>query len=78
MKQLTIAASDFKARCLRILEEVAERGDTVVITKRGKALAKLVPLETERKPLKGRWKGFAKTNGDIVNSDTSGDWDALR
>jgi prevent-host-death family protein len=78
MKQLTIAASDFKARCLRIIEEVAERGDTVVITKRGKALAKLVPLETERKPLKGRWKGFAKTNGDIVNSDTSGDWDALR
>jgi prevent-host-death family protein len=77
MKQLTIAASDFKARCLRILEEVAEHGDTVVITKRGKALAKLVPLDAERKPLKGRWKGLAKTNGDIVYSDTSEDWDAL-
>jgi prevent-host-death family protein len=78
VKQLTIAASDFKARCLRILEEVAERGDTVVITKRGKALAKLVPLEAERKPLKGRWSGLARTTGDIVYSDTSEDWDALR
>jgi prevent-host-death family protein len=78
MKQLTIGASDFKAKCLRILEEVAERGDTVIVTKRGKPLAKVVPLERERKPLKGRWKGLAKTKGDIVYFDTSEDWEALR
>lgn len=78
MKELTIGASDFKARCLRILEDVAERGDTVVVTKRGKPLAMVVPLERERKPLKGRWKGLAKTKGDIVYFDSSKDWEALR
>lgn len=78
MKELTIGASDFKARCLRILEDVAARGDTVVVTKRGKPLAKVVPLEREMKPLKGRWKGVAKTKGDIVYFDSSKDWEALR
>jgi prevent-host-death family protein len=78
MRELTIGASDFKAKCLRILEEVAKRGDTVIVTKRGKPLAKLVPLERERKPLKGRWKGLAKTKGDIVHFDTSQDWEVLR
>lgn len=78
MRERTIGASDFKAKCLRILEEVAKRGDTVIVTKRGKPLAKLVPLERERKPLKGRWKGLAKTKGDIVYFDTSQDWEVLR
>ena len=78
MSELTIGASDFKARCLRILEEVAERKETVVVTKRGRPVAKVVPIETERRPLKGRWKGLAKTKGDIVYFDTSDDWEALR
>jgi prevent-host-death family protein len=78
MSEITIGASDFKARCLRILEEVAERGETVIITKRGKPLAKVVPIEPESRPLKGRWKGLARTKGDIVYFDTSEDWEALR
>jgi prevent-host-death family protein len=78
MREVTIGASDFKAKCLRILEEVAERGDTVVVTKRGKPLAKVVPFGCEKKPLKGRWKGLARTKGDIVHFDTSEDWEALR
>jgi prevent-host-death family protein len=77
MSELMIGASDFKARCLRILEDVAERGETVIITKRGKPLAKVVPIEPESRPLKGRWKGLAKTKGDIVYF-ASEDWEALR
>ncbi len=40
-----IAAGQFKAQCLRLLDEVAETGETIVVTKRGKAVAKLEPLE---------------------------------
>jgi prevent-host-death family protein len=48
----TIAAGQFKARCLRLLDEVAETGETIVVTKRGKAVAKLQPIE-EPPSLKG-------------------------
>jgi prevent-host-death family protein len=41
----TIPAGRFKAHCLRLLDEVAETGETIVVTKRGKAVAKLEPVE---------------------------------
>jgi prevent-host-death family protein len=41
----TIAAGIFKARCLKLLDEVAETGQEIVVTKRGKAVARLAPLE---------------------------------
>lgn len=44
----TIAAGQFKAQCLRLLDEVAETGETIVVTKRGKAVAKLQPVEEPR------------------------------
>ncbi|MFV0318585.1 MAG: type II toxin-antitoxin system Phd/YefM family antitoxin [Microthrixaceae bacterium] len=42
----TIKASDFKARCLALLDEVAESGQPVVVTKHGRAVARLVPMPT--------------------------------
>jgi prevent-host-death family protein len=44
----TIPAGAFKQGCLRILDEVAETHREVVITKRGKPVAKLVPVQPER------------------------------
>jgi prevent-host-death family protein len=44
----TIPAGVFKQGCLRILDEVAESHREVVITKRGKPVAKLVPVQEER------------------------------
>jgi prevent-host-death family protein len=44
----TIPAGAFKQGCLRILDEVAESHREVVITKRGKPVAKLVPVKEER------------------------------
>lgn len=41
----TISASRFKAQCLALLDEVAESGETIVITKRGKPVARIAPLE---------------------------------
>ena len=48
----TIPAGQFKAQCLRLLDEVAETGETIVVTKRGKAVAKLEPM-AEPPSLKG-------------------------
>jgi prevent-host-death family protein len=45
MEGRTINASAFKARCLAILDEVAETGEELVVTKRGKPVARVVPVE---------------------------------
>jgi prevent-host-death family protein len=44
----SIAASQFKARCLALLDEVAETKETLVVTKRGKPVARVVPAEEPR------------------------------
>jgi prevent-host-death family protein len=41
----TIPAGQFKARCLKLLDEVAETGETIVVTKRGRPVAKVEPVE---------------------------------
>ena len=41
----TIPAGQFKARCLKLLDEVAETGETIVVTKRGKPVAKVEPVQ---------------------------------
>lgn len=46
--QRTIPASQFKAKCLALLDEVARTGETLVVTKRGKPVARVVPAEEPR------------------------------
>ncbi len=77
MKNRTVAASDFKARCLRLLDEVQE-GAILVITKRGRPVAKVVPISPPRRTLRGTWKNSLKIRGDIVHFDTSQDWESNR
>ena len=48
----TIPAGRFKAQCLKLLDEVAATGETIVVTKRGKPVAKVEPVE-EPPSLKG-------------------------
>lgn len=43
----SISATDFKARCLRLLDEVGEGGGELTITRHGKPVAKLVPAESD-------------------------------
>ena len=49
----TIAAGEFKAKCLKLLDEVAEKRTTLVITKYGKPLAQLVPGAVGGRPYRG-------------------------
>jgi prevent-host-death family protein len=44
-RERVVAAADFKAKCLALLDEVAERHETVIVTKRGKPVARVVPIE---------------------------------
>lgn len=43
--QRAVPAGEFKARCLALLDEVAQTGRTLLVTKRGKPVARLVPVE---------------------------------
>jgi prevent-host-death family protein len=63
-----INASQFKAKCLKLIDQVAATRKPLTITKRGKPLAKLVPIEDEKlTPLFGYMKGTGQILGDIVN-----------
>jgi len=67
-----IAAAKFKERCLSILDRVDPDG--IVITKRGKPVAKLIPIRTASASLIGSLKGKLKIKGDILS--TGARWDA--
>jgi prevent-host-death family protein len=66
VKTKTIPAGTFKARCLALMDEVAAKRQAIVITKRGKPVAKLVPVEKEKDEIFGFMKGKVTVNGDIV------------
>lgn len=71
-----IGATEFKAHCLRILDEVARTGEPVTITKRGRPVAEVAPVEEqERPPLLGCLKGTVKILGDIEESPFDPDWE---
>ena len=60
-----IPAGVFKAKCLKLMDEVAVTGEELVITKRGKPVARLVPATEERPSLFGSMKGTVNILGDI-------------
>jgi prevent-host-death family protein len=76
----TIAAGEFKQRCLRLLDEVGASGEPIVITKRGRAVAQLTPVPSARyEDWRGAMSGQGEIMGDLVAPATDpGDWDALR
>lgn len=62
-----IAAGSFKVHCLAIMDEVQSKRQSVLITKRGKPVAKLVPVEKEKDDIFGFYKGKIKITGDVVS-----------
>jgi prevent-host-death family protein len=79
MKNRLVTATELKAKCLALLDEVDDKGDTITVTKRGRPVATLQPVKKKhwRSP-KGAWIGKVQIVGDIVNFDTSHLWDSLR
>jgi prevent-host-death family protein len=67
-----IAAAKFKEQCLSILDRVDDEG--IVITKRGRPVAKLIPIRAESATLIGSLKGKLKIKGDLFTTGLK--WDA--
>lgn len=61
----TMPAGEFKARCLRVMDEVKKYRTPVVITKKGRAVAKLVPADTPAPDVFGCMAGTARIVGDV-------------
>ena len=71
----TIKASEFKAKCLKLMDEVAESGEEIVITKNGKPVAKLTAYRERPKTLFGIDKGRVEILGYIM-SPIDVEWEA--
>ena len=75
----TVPAGEFKARCLRIMEEVRSKRLTVLITKKGRPVAKLVPADDDADEVFGRLRGILEIAGDVESPVAKPeDWKALR
>jgi prevent-host-death family protein len=76
-----MAISEFKARCLALIERVRRTGQPLLITKRGVPVAQIVPPplpEPARKSAFGCMKGTVEELGDIVEPLPEEDWEVLR
>ena len=71
----TMDASEFEAQCMKLMDEVAEDGGEVVITKNGKPVAKLTAHRERPETLFGIDKGRLKILGDII-SPIDVEWEA--
>ena len=78
MSERLISATEFKAKCLALLDEVAAGGQPLVVTKRGKPVARVTRASQSARPLMGGMRGTAVEVGDIVYFDTSDEWEANR
>jgi prevent-host-death family protein len=69
-----IPAGEFKARCLTLMNEVRSTREPLVITKRGRPVAKLVPVHEGRDDFIGRLEGVFRVVGDIESP--SDEWES--
>jgi prevent-host-death family protein len=78
-RERTMAAGVFKANCLVVMEEVRKKRQPVIITKHGKPVAKLVPVESSEDDIFGFMKGEGKILGDVVSPAVPAEeWDCLK
>ena len=73
---LTIKASEFKAKCLKLMDEVAETGEEIVITKNGRPVARLLAYKAQKNKWFGADEGIIEITGDIV-SPIDVEWEAM-
>jgi antitoxin (DNA-binding transcriptional repressor) of toxin-antitoxin stability system len=74
-----MAAGSFKTNCLAVMNEVQAKHETVVITKHGKPVAKLVPMNTEPDEIYNFLAGKGAVAGDVVSPAVSPEeWGELK
>lgn len=73
----TVPAGEFKAKCLKLIDEVAETRKPLVVTKRGKPVAQVIPMPLKPRDIVGSMKGSVTILGDII-SPLDVEWDAMK
>ncbi len=73
------SVSEFKKKALGILKEIVQNGDTIIIEKHGKAIAKVIPLKKEiNKPLAGKLKNTVICEKDLLSPLDPTEWNVLK
>ncbi len=72
----TISVSKFKATCLSVLEDVKNQKKKIQITKRGKPIAEIIPVEHQKKDIP--LKDTVTFLGDIISPVSEDEWEALK
>lgn len=73
----TMTVTHFKTHALKVLSEVYQTRESVVITKRGKPLARVVPC-TEEAPEPGSLAETIVYEGDVISPVAEEDWESCR
>ena len=79
MKNRVVSATEFKAKCLALLDEIDEKGGTITVTKRGRPVATVAPAAKRRyKSPEGDWVGKLYIPDEVLMADYSDMWDCVR
>ena len=79
MANRIVSATEFKAKCLAMLDEIGRQGGTITVTKRGRPVATVGPaLKRSWKSSEGVWQGKVYIPDELLTSDLSGLWDVAR
>lgn len=75
----TMLVSEFKAKCIGALKEANRTGEPLLVTLRGRPLARIVPVGRNRPERKlGALRGWMEIKGDIVHADFADEWESGR
>ena len=69
-----IAATQFKTHCLSVMEQVSQSGQPVVVTRHGKAVVKVIPIDSDVENIFGALAGMARITGDLENTAPASEW----
>ena len=79
MKTRLVSATEFKAKCLALLAEIEDGGESITITKRGRPMAVVGPASRRAwKSPEGCWAGRVKLPKSLDSIETSELWDVVR
>ena len=78
MKSQVVSATEFKAKCLGLLDEIGRNGGKITVTKRGRPIATVEPVRKRLRTSEGMWAGKVDIPDEMLMADTSDLWDAIR
>ena len=79
MESRVVTATEFKAKCLALMAEIGRKGGTIIVTKRGRPMATVGPVQKRRWPSsEGAWRGKVHIAEQQLTADMSDLWEAVR